>query len=97
MKIVKRVALAAGIAAALIMIPTQVANAYWPGAPPVAGPWRNAYVHDPAYRQGPVAGPWRNAYVHDPAYRWGSPVMKQYIRDLYLRGPGYANWRQQRR
>jgi hypothetical protein len=78
MKIVKRVALAAGIAAALIMIPTQVANAYWPGAPPVAGPWRNAYVHD-------------------PAYRWGSPVMKQYIRDLYLRGPGYANWRQQRR
>ena len=78
MKVVKRIALAAGIAAALIMIPTQVANAYWPGA-------------------GPVAGPWRNAYVHDPAYRWGSPAMKQYIRDLYLRGPGYANWRQQRR
>lgn len=78
MRIVKRVALAAGIAAALIVIPTQVADAYWPGA-------------------GPVAGPWRNAYVYDPAYRWGSPAMKQYIRDLYPSGPDYANWRQQRR
>jgi hypothetical protein len=35
--------------------------------------------------------------VYDPAYRWGSPTMKQYIQDLYLRGPQYANWRQQRR
>ena len=78
MKVLKRVVLAAGIAAALIMIPTQVANAYWPGA-------------------GPFAGPWRNAYIYDPADRWGSPAMKQYIRDLYLRGPEYADWRQQRR
>jgi hypothetical protein len=78
MKAIKRIAVAAGIAAALVMIPTQVANAYWG--------WG-----------GPLAGPWRNAYVHDPAYRWGSPTTKRYIRDLYLRGPGYAAWRQQRR
>jgi hypothetical protein len=78
MKTLKRVAVAAGVAAALVMIPAELANAYWPGV-------------------GPHLGPWRSAYVYDPAYRWGSPAMKQYIRDLYLRGPGYAGWRQQRR
>jgi len=50
-----------------------------------------------AYWWGPGVGAWRNAYVYDPAYRWGSPFMKNYIRDLYLRGPQYANWRQARR
>jgi hypothetical protein len=75
MKILKRVLVAAGITAALLAVPTQVANAYW----------------------GPGFGGWRHAYVHDPAYRWAPPQQKAYIRDLYLRGPGYANWHQQRR
>jgi hypothetical protein len=78
MKALKRVAVAAGIVAALVMIPAELANAYWPGF-------------------GPHFGSWRSAYVYDPAYRWGSPDMKQYIRDLNLRVPGYAAWRQQRR
>ncbi len=37
-------------------------------------------------------GGWRHGYVYDPAYRWGSPVMRRYIRNVYLRGPGYAAW-----
>ena len=45
----------------------------------------------------PGVGAWRHAYVHDPAYRWAPPEQKTYIRDLYLRGPGYATWRQPRR
>jgi hypothetical protein len=45
----------------------------------------------------PGVGPWRHSYVHDPAYRWGSSVSRNYIRDLYLYGPVYANWRQHRR
>lgn len=50
-----------------------------------------------AFSCGPGYGAWRNAYVRDPAYRWGSPAMKNYIRDLYRRGPAYANWHQSRR
>ena len=46
---------------------------------------------------GPGYGAWRAAYVHDPAYRWGNAQTRNYIRDLYLRGPEYAAWRQQRR
>ena len=46
---------------------------------------------------GPGYGAMRHAYVHDPAYRWAPPGQKAYIRDLYRRGPGYANWRQLRR
>jgi hypothetical protein len=75
MKTAKRLLVAASIAAALVMIPTQVANAYW----------------------APGFSAWRHAYIHDPAYRWATPAMRQYIRNLYLRGPGYAAWRQQRR
>jgi hypothetical protein len=75
MRIVKRILIAIGIAAALVALPTQVANAYW----------------------GPGFGSWRHAYVHDPPCRHASPVVKQYIRDLYRRGPGYAAWRQERR
>jgi hypothetical protein len=52
-----------------------------------------------AYWVGPGSGvgPWRHAYVHDPSYRWGSPSVRRYIRDLYLHGPTYATWKQQRR
>ena len=42
-------------------------------------------------------GGWRNNYVHDPAYRFGTPQLRQYIRDLHRRGPAYAQWRQHRR
>lgn len=78
MKILKRVLVAVGIAVALLAVPLQTANAFWPG---------------PA----PGVGPWRHAYVHDPNYRWGPPTVRNYIRDLYLYGPAYASWRQQRR
>ena len=44
---------------------------------------------------GPGYGAWRHAYFYDPAYRFASPAMRAYIRDLYLRGPEYAAWRQQ--
>lgn len=66
MKALKRVALAAGIAAALIMIPTQVANAYVAASGPFAGPWRDAYVQDPAYRWG---SPAMKPFVSDPDLR----------------------------
>jgi hypothetical protein len=59
MKIVKRVIVAAGIAAALALIPAQT-GAYWFG--PGLGPWRHAYVHDPAYRWG---SPWTRNYIRD--------------------------------
>ncbi len=78
MKTATRIMIAASIVAALVAIPIETANGYWPGAPHFMGPWRSAYVHD-------------------PAYRWGTPAMRDYIRDLHLRGPGYAAWRQQRR
>ncbi len=45
----------------------------------------------------PGYGAWRHAYVHDPAYRYAHPVVKRYIRDLYLHGPDYAAWREHRR
>jgi hypothetical protein len=45
---------------------------------------------------GPGYGPWRHAYVHDPAYRWGSPMTRQYIRNLHLYGPAYAEWKRLR-
>jgi hypothetical protein len=75
MKHVKRIVFAIGIAAALVALATQMANASW----------------------GPGYGAWRHAYVHDPAYRYAHPLVKRYIRDLYLRGPEYAAWRDQRR
>jgi hypothetical protein len=52
-----------------------------------------------AYWLGPApgVGPWRYSYVYDPQYRRGPPTMRAYIRDLYLYGPAYANWKQQRR
>lgn len=50
-----------------------------------------------AFWYGPGYGTWRNSYIWDPAYRWARPAQKNYIRDLYLRGPEYANWRQSRR
>ncbi|MGA7982265.1 MAG: hypothetical protein WCA32_18840 [Chromatiaceae bacterium] len=50
-----------------------------------------------AYWLGPGFVPWRHAYINDPNYRWGPPSMRSYIRDLYLYGPGYANWNRQRR
>ena len=46
---------------------------------------------------GPGWGPWRNNHIYDPAYRFGPPWQRNYIRDLYLHGPGYAHWRQLRR
>lgn len=46
---------------------------------------------------GPGYGGGRHAYVYHPAYRWGGPWQKAYIRDLHLRGPAYAHWRQLRR
>ncbi|MGD8208139.1 MAG: hypothetical protein PVH47_08685 [Thiohalocapsa sp.] len=46
---------------------------------------------------GPGYGAWRHGYVHDPAYRWGTPASRSYVRDLYLHGPGYAEWRRMRR
>ncbi len=46
---------------------------------------------------GPGVGGWRRAYVYDPAYRWGGAATRSYIRDLYLYGPAYANWHQNRR
>lgn len=45
----------------------------------------------------PGIGPWRHSYVYDPGYRFGAPEAKRYIRDLYLYGPTYARWNQQRR
>lgn len=48
-------------------------------------------------RTGSGVGPWRYSYVYDPQYRRGPPTMRAYIRDLYLYGPAYANWKQQRR
>ncbi|MGD2081384.1 MAG: hypothetical protein PVF91_00335 [Chromatiales bacterium] len=55
-------------------------------------------VHQAEAWWGPWYGTgWRNSYVYDPAYRYAPPQMKQYIRDLYLRGPGYATWREHRR
>ncbi len=50
-----------------------------------------------AFWYGSGYNPWRHAYIHDPGYRWGPPPMKAYIRDLHLRGPGYAHWKQSRR
>jgi len=52
-----------------------------------------------AYRFGPApaVGSRPYSYVYDPQHRWGPPAMRAYIRDLYLYGPAYANWKQQRR
>ena len=46
---------------------------------------------------GPGYTNWRYSYIYDPAYRWGPPMTKGYIRDLYLYGPDYALWHQNRR
>ena len=43
------------------------------------------------------AGGWRHSYIYDPAYQFALPRDKQYIRDLYLHGPAYANWQYWRR
>lgn len=45
----------------------------------------------------PGIGPWRHAYVHDPSYRFGPPALRNYIRDLHLYGPVYADWHQRQR
>jgi hypothetical protein len=63
----KRVLIAAGIAASLVMIPGEVANAYGWGAGSAVGPWRHAYVHDPGYRWG---SPTMRSYIRD-LYRYG--------------------------
>ncbi len=48
---------AAGIAA-LVALPSEVGAFWGPGW----SPWRNNYVHDPAYRFGP---PWQRSYIRD--------------------------------
>ncbi|MEA3274877.1 MAG: hypothetical protein U9Q81_06205 [Pseudomonadota bacterium] len=70
MKIVKRILIAAGIAAALVAIPTQTANAYWLGPGPGFGPWRHSYVHDPNYRWAPPATRKyiRDLHLYGPGY-----------------------------
>ena len=70
MNILKRMAVAAGIGAALIVIPAEVANAYWLGPGPGIGPWRHAYLYDPAYRWGPSfqRGYIRDLYLYGPTY-----------------------------
>lgn len=50
----------------------------------------------PAYPL-PGHGAWHHAYVWHPAYRWGTQATRNYIRDVWLRGPSYAAWRQHRR
>ena len=64
MKGLKRALAVAGIAAGLVVIPVEVANAYWG---PGYGAWRSAYVHDPAYRWGTPA---TRTYIRD-LYRRG--------------------------
>jgi hypothetical protein len=70
MKILKRALVAAGVAAALIVIPTQTAGAYWGGPAPGIGPWRHAYVYDPNYRfaRPAVRSYIRDLYLYGPAY-----------------------------
>ena len=46
---------------------------------------------------GPRFTPSRHAYIYDPGYRRAPPAMRRYLRDLYRRGPVYANWKQRRR
>jgi len=70
MKIVKRVLVAVGVAAALAAVPIQTANAYWAGPAPGLGPWRHSFVHDPNYRWGtPTMRSYiRDLYLYGPAY-----------------------------
>jgi len=70
MKIAKRVLMVAGIAAALAVIPTETAGAYWLGPGPGLGPWRHSDVHDPSYRRGPpaVRSYIRDLYLYGPTY-----------------------------
>lgn len=77
MKRLGKVLAAAGLTA-LFLAPAQQAQGWWWG-----GPWHGAG--------------WRNAYVHDPAYRWGAPATRQYIRNLHLYGPQYAEWKRLQR
>jgi hypothetical protein len=67
MKTVKRLLVAAGIAATMVAIPMETASAYWLGPGPGFGPWRNAYIHNPAYRWG---SPATRSYIRD-LHRYG--------------------------
>ena len=58
-------------------------------------PVENASAYWLGYAPG--VGSWSNAYVYDPRHRYGTPEMRQYIRDLYRYGPEYAKWRQYQR
>jgi len=62
MKFVKHALIVAGIAAALMVIPIETANAYWYGPGARYTPWRHAYFYDPGYRRAP---PWMKCFIRD--------------------------------
>jgi hypothetical protein len=64
-----------------------VAALFVVSAPPAEGWWGRPWH----------GGGWRHAYVYSPAYRWGSPATRQYLRDLHLYGPTYAQYKRLRR
>ena len=70
MNVLKRAMMAAVIAMALIVIPTEIAGAYWFGPGPGIGLWRYGYVHDPMYRWGPSdqRSYIRDLYLYGPTY-----------------------------
>lgn len=73
MKTFKHVLLAVGIAASLLLVPAEMAGAYWWGSGPMMGPWRHAYVYDPSYRWGsPATRSYiRDLYLYGPEYaKW---------------------------
>lgn len=73
MKTIKRVLVAAGIAAALLAIPMATSEAYWLGPASGVGGWRHSYVYDPNYRWASPAmrNYIRDLYLYGPEYaRW---------------------------
>ncbi|QIK38432.1 hypothetical protein GWK36_11090 [Caldichromatium japonicum] len=80
-KILPSMLLATGVATGSLLIPTEMATAYyWWGDGPLAGPWRHAYIYDPNYRWGPpqMRNYIRDLYLYGPSYaqwrqarRWG--------------------------
>ena len=70
MNILKRVTVAAAVATALVVIPTELAGAFWLGPGSGIGPWRSAYVYDPTYRWGSISqrGYIRDLYLYGPTY-----------------------------
>jgi hypothetical protein len=74
------IALAAAGIAALLAVPVGQAEAWWGGPWHGAG-WRNAYVHDPAYRFAPpqMKQYIRDLYRHGPAYA----ALRDYRRHPY--------------